>query len=66
MLWISGKQDTTLRQTLAYQYFGQINAPRGKEFIWFEDAAHPVHLEAPARFRAAVRKFSSEKLGITK
>ena len=66
MLWISGKQDTTLSQTLAHEYFGQIKDPHGKEFIWLEDVAHPVHLEAPSTFQAAVREFSSKKLGVLK
>lgn len=66
MLWISGKQDTTLSQTLAHEYFGQIKDPHGKEFIWLEDVAHPVHLEAPSTFQTAIREFSSKKLGVLK
>ena len=35
-LWISGRYDTTISQTLARGFFDDLHAPSGKKWVWFE------------------------------
>lgn len=48
--FIGGKHDYVVPQTVTEQYVDQLEAPAGKEMIWFEDSAHWPFLEEPQRF----------------
>ena len=51
-----GRHDhtATASAALAERYFAALEAPRGKQLIWFENSGHWPHLEEPARFEQAV------------
>ena len=58
--FISAKYDTILSQAVTKQYFDDLKAPKGKQFIWIDGAGHPVHLEKPAEFQKEMFRVKSE------
>lgn len=59
-----GRHDhtATASAALAERYFAALDAPRGKQLIWFEDSGHWPHLEEPERFEQAVIKAAGAAL----
>ncbi|HNT76669.1 MAG TPA: alpha/beta hydrolase [Anaerolineae bacterium] len=47
--FFAGRYDRNAPSPLVEAYFAQLRAPAGKELIWFEDAAHDVFFDQPAR-----------------
>ena len=58
--FLMGRHDTVVSSEMLVRYFGELDAPRGKKIIWFDDADHAPHLEMPERYRAAMRDIRAE------
>lgn len=59
VVFMLGRYDRQVDSRLAAAYFEQLEAP-AKRLMWFEDSAHNVPFEEPARFNAAVRRLLTE------
>lgn len=53
--FFEGRHDTVLSSVIAEKYFRQLNAPRGKHLIWFEQSNHWPQFEEPEKYRAMLR-----------
>jgi pimeloyl-ACP methyl ester carboxylesterase len=49
--FVQGMNDAAAPPELAKKYFDFLNAPKGKNFISFDNSAHMPHLEEPEKFR---------------
>ena len=51
-----GRHDRTVTASaaMAERYFNEIEAPKGKHLVWFENSGHWPHLEEPEKFRAVL------------
>ena len=49
-----GRHDYVVTSEVAERYFQAIDAPRGKQIVWFEKSGHMLHLSEPEKFRAAL------------
>jgi len=49
-----GRHDAAAPPQLTHRYHDQLEAPRGKTLVWFEESPHMPHWEEPARFRQAL------------
>ena len=51
-----GRHDRTVTASaaMAERYFKELEAPKGKHLIWFEDSGHWPQLEEPKKLRAAL------------
>lgn len=47
-----GRHDFNTPTHLAVKFFDQLEAPRGKQIIWFENCAHVIPFEAPDKYAA--------------
>jgi pimeloyl-ACP methyl ester carboxylesterase len=45
-----GRYDFNTPTELSLRYFEQLDAPLGKQIVWFEDCAHMIPFEAPDKF----------------
>ncbi len=45
-----GRHDYATPWPLAERYYGALEAPRGKELVWFERSAHALRAEEPEKF----------------
>jgi proline iminopeptidase len=52
---LQGRHDYVAPPTIAEQYFQRLDAPKGKQLIWFEESAHLPQYEEPAKFREILR-----------
>ena len=59
-----GRHDHTAiaSAAMAERYFAVLDAPRGKQLIWFENSGHWPHLEEPERFREEVIRAADKAL----
>jgi pimeloyl-ACP methyl ester carboxylesterase len=48
--FLLGKYDQLVSSNLAAEYFNILEAPAGKELIWFNKSAHRPHTEEPEKF----------------
>jgi pimeloyl-ACP methyl ester carboxylesterase len=48
--FLVGKHDIIVSQSLAEKYFNKLNAPLGKELIWFDKSAHRPFVEEMDKF----------------
>lgn len=63
---LHGRHDVASPPDIAEQYFDALEAPRGKQWIWFEESAHNPWYEEPVRFRETmVRIKRSQEPGPT-
>lgn len=46
-----GRYDWVVTADVAERYFGALEAPRGKQLIWFERSAHWPHFAEPEKYR---------------
>ena len=46
-----GRHDSVVSADVAQRYFGALDAPRGKQLIWFEKSGHWPHFEEPEKYR---------------
>lgn len=58
--FFSGRHDWILSSELMERFFHQLEAPAGKQFLWFEKSDHPLHLEECEKYRAAMRRVLRE------
>lgn len=49
-----GRHDYVVTSEVAERYFHALDAPRGKQIVWFEKSGHMPHLEEPEKYRAAL------------
>ena len=47
---LGGRFDYQVPTVLAEEFLSQLNAPNGKQFIWFEHSGHLPNYEEPDRF----------------
>ena len=57
VLFVSGENDMNTPMPLVREYYEQLDAPQGKDFIVFEHAAHTPYLSHPDAFRDVVVEF---------
>lgn len=55
-----GRYDRVISVAVAQRYFDALEAPQGKQIIWFENSGHWPHFEEAARYREAVRRVRDE------
>lgn len=48
--FLLGRHDHIVSSDLAAEYFGVLEAPAGKQLVWFEHSAHRPYLEEPEKF----------------
>lgn len=48
---LQGRHDVVAPASKAQQFYQQLHAPKGKQFIWFEESAHELQYEEPGKFR---------------
>jgi pimeloyl-ACP methyl ester carboxylesterase len=48
---LQGRHDMVAPVSEAEQFYQQLHAPKGKQFIWFEESAHELQYEEPGKFR---------------
>lgn len=48
---LQGRHDYVAPSSLAEQYYQALQAPKGKQLIWFEESAHMPQHEEPGKFR---------------
>lgn len=53
---LQGRHDPLAPAVVAEDYFQRLEAPRGKELVWFESSAHMPHYEEPTVFMAALAR----------
>ncbi|HSH39963.1 MAG TPA: alpha/beta hydrolase [Chthoniobacterales bacterium] len=46
-----GRYDWVVTADVAQRYFAELQAPRGKQLIWFEESAHWPHFAEPEKYR---------------
>ncbi len=50
VFFMIGRHDVIVSAVLAEKYFEMLDAPRGKQLIWFEESAHRPHHEETEKF----------------
>ncbi len=55
-----GREDSTFGVEVQERYFRHLVAPRGKQFVIFEDSTHWPYLEQPAAFLAEMQKVRAQ------
>ena len=48
--FFEGRHDYNTPWELVQEYYDKLEAPKGKQLIWFEDSAHSPNLEEPEKF----------------
>ncbi|HKF35780.1 MAG TPA: alpha/beta hydrolase [Ktedonobacteraceae bacterium] len=48
---LQGRHDYIAPPTIAEQYYQALQAPQGKQLIWFDESAHTPQYEEPGKFR---------------
>ncbi|MFN2475489.1 MAG: alpha/beta hydrolase [Chthoniobacterales bacterium] len=49
--FVEGRHDRVVTGEVAAKYFDGLDAPRGKQLIWFENSGHWPQLDEPAKFQ---------------
>jgi pimeloyl-ACP methyl ester carboxylesterase len=58
-----GRYDFNTPSDIAKRYYERLEAPRGKQIIWFENSAHMIPFEEPQKYTdVLVRKVLKESL----
>ena len=57
LILLQGRYDYNVSSTAAKEWFDTLKAP-AKHFVWFEDTAHQVMIEAPGRTLVALVKYA--------
>jgi pimeloyl-ACP methyl ester carboxylesterase len=50
VFFLLGRYDRIVSSGIAAEYFEALDAPEGKQLIWFEQSAHRPHAEEPEKF----------------
>ncbi len=56
VFFFTGRHDMVVTPEMIERYFNALEAPRGKQMIWFEHSGHWPHFQESARYRAALRE----------
>lgn len=56
VFFLAGRHDYAVTATVAHRYFDALQAPRRKEFIWFEDSSHFPNFEEPRKFQEVMNR----------
>lgn len=64
--YIEGRHDYVVPSEVTARFVEQLDAPKGKELIWFEDSAHWPFLEEPARFHLELRRIRARHGGASR
>lgn len=48
---LQGRHDYVAPTIIAEQYYQTLQAPKGKQLVWFDDSAHMPQYEEPSKFR---------------
>lgn len=51
-----GRHDTVVTPDVTERYFNALEAPRGKQMIWFEESGHWPHFEEPRVYRESLAR----------
>jgi len=62
--FFAGRYDFNTPSELTERYFLQLDAPRGKQLIWFEDSGHQVSYEEPEKFCQELLRVVKETSGL--
>lgn len=54
--FFEGKYDVIVSSRLAKKYFKYLDAPQGKNIVWFNKSAHRPHIEEPEKFMSEMLK----------
>lgn len=49
-----GRHDKVVTPDVAQRYFDVLDAPRGKQIVWFDDSGHWPHFEESEKYRATL------------
>ncbi len=60
---IQGRHDKVAPGLLTRRYFDLLDAPKGKELLWFDSSAHMPHYEEPGRFAAFLKETGPGRTG---
>jgi pimeloyl-ACP methyl ester carboxylesterase len=60
---LQGRHDYVAPASTAEQYYQTLQAPKGKQFIWFEESAHMPQYEEPGKFRQTLLTIKQHHLG---
>ena len=52
--FFQGRKDVGTNPEVVARYAADLDAPRGKSLVWFEDSAHMPYYEEPVLFREAL------------
>lgn len=64
--FVLGRYDSVVTADVAQRYFSELEAPRGKQLIWFEDSGHWPHFAQPEKYREVmVNEVLKESRGVT-
>ncbi len=55
-----GRHDKVVSAEVAQQYFDVLNAPQGKQIIWFEESGHWPHFEESEKYRQSLIRVLNE------
>lgn len=58
-----GRSDYNTPFELSYDYYMNLDAPKGKHYIWFDRSGHVPYLEEPVKFREELLKVLAETHG---
>jgi pimeloyl-ACP methyl ester carboxylesterase len=56
-----GRYDYNTPTALTEAYFNTLHAPRGKQLIWFEDSAHHILFDEPAKLTQEIIRVKAEQ-----
>ena len=58
--FLEGRHDrlVTASSEMAERYFAALEAPKGKQLIWFDNSGHWPQLEEPGRYQRAIREIA--------
>jgi pimeloyl-ACP methyl ester carboxylesterase len=58
-----GRYDYNTPSELTERYYQQVEAPRGKQLVWFENSAHMIPYEEPQKYCAELGRVLAETSG---
>ncbi len=55
-----GRHDKVVSAEVAQQYFDVLDAPHGKQIVWFEESGHWPHFEESEKYRESLIRVLNE------
>ncbi len=56
VFFFEGRYDEVVTTEVTQKYFNSLDAPRGKQLVWFEHSGHWPHFEEPDKYRDELMK----------